>query len=73
MQATADEDHPELVLFTTAATDRETVNRVIREAGLSGLHHIHRVIPVDAIPLLGTGKTDYRELARRLAPRESRN
>ena len=71
VQATADEDHPELVLFTTAATDREKVNRVIREAGMSGLHNIHRVIPVDAIPLLGTGKTDYRELARRLAAESS--
>jgi long-chain-fatty-acid--[acyl-carrier-protein] ligase len=71
VQATADEDHPELVLFTTVATGREAVNRVIREAGLSGLHNIHRVIRVDAIPLLGTGKTDYRELARRLAAESS--
>jgi len=71
VQATANEDHPELVLFTTLATDREAVNRVIREAGLSGLHNIHRVIPVDAIPLLGTGKADYRELARRLAAESS--
>jgi long-chain-fatty-acid--[acyl-carrier-protein] ligase len=44
---------------------------VIREAGLSGLHNIRRLIPVDEIPLLGTGKTDYRELARRLAAESS--
>jgi long-chain-fatty-acid--[acyl-carrier-protein] ligase len=55
VQATADEEHPELVLFTTLATDRETVNRAIREAGLSGLHNIRRVIRVDDLPLLGTG------------------
>jgi long-chain-fatty-acid--[acyl-carrier-protein] ligase len=71
VQATADEEHPELVLFTTLATDRETVNRAIREAGLSGLHNIRRVIRVDDLPLLGTGKTDYRALARRLAAESS--
>jgi 1-acyl-sn-glycerol-3-phosphate acyltransferase/acyl carrier protein len=60
-----------LVLFTTVATDREIVNRVICKAGLSGLHNMRRVIPVDKIPLLGTGKTDYRELARRLAAESS--
>ena len=67
VQATADEDHPELVLFATFDTDRETVNRAIREAGLSGLHNIRRVERIEEIPLLGTGKTDYRALARILA------
>jgi long-chain-fatty-acid--[acyl-carrier-protein] ligase len=71
VQATADEEHPELVLFTTVAADREIVNRVICKAGLSGLHNIRRVIPMDKIPILGTGKTDYRELARRLAAESS--
>lgn len=65
--ATPDEQRPELVLFTTLALDRATVNRQLREAGLTPLYNIARVERLDALPLLGTGKTDYRALARRLA------
>ena len=64
VEATPSEDHPELVLFTTIETNRETVNKHIRQAGLSPLHNIRRVIRIDEIPLLGTGKTDYRALKR---------
>jgi long-chain-fatty-acid--[acyl-carrier-protein] ligase len=38
------------------------VNRQLREAGLSPLHNISRVIQLESIPVLGTGKTDYRTL-----------
>jgi long-chain-fatty-acid--[acyl-carrier-protein] ligase len=58
---------PELVLFTIRDIDRETVNRYIRESGLSGLHNIRTVIKLDAIPVLGTGKTDYRALKQMVA------
>ena len=58
----AESDNPELVLFTTLDIDRETASRKIREAGLSGLHNIRRVIKLDEMPLLGTGKTNYRAL-----------
>jgi len=64
--ATPDEDAPEIVLFTAIDVDRESANRVIRAAGLSGLHNIRRVEPIDELPLLGTGKTDYRSLVQRL-------
>jgi non-ribosomal peptide synthetase component E (peptide arylation enzyme) len=57
----------ELVLFTIRDIDRETVNRYIRESGLSGLHNIRTVIQLEAIPILGTGKTDYRALKAMLA------
>ncbi len=57
--ATADEEHPELVLLTTLDTDRQEANQAIREAGLSPLHNIRLVKKIDQIPLLGTGKTDY--------------
>ena len=66
--ATPREDHPEIVLFTTRPLERRTVNDRIREAGLSPLHHVRRVLRVVEIPLLGTGKTDYRALRRRLGP-----
>ena len=60
--ATENVERPELILFAAQPWDRETVNTCIRNAGLSGLHHIRRVIPLDPIPTLGTGKTDYRSL-----------
>jgi len=44
-----------------------TAHAHIRAAGLSGLHNIRRVIRVDELPLLSTGKTDYRALTDRLA------
>ncbi len=57
---------PELILFTTLNIDLETVNSKIRTAGLSGLHTIRKVIKLDEIPLLGTGKTNYRALRQML-------
>ncbi len=60
--ATAATDRPELLLYTTRAVEREEVNLRIGAAGLSPLHYIRRVIQVDSIPVLGTGKTDYRTL-----------
>ncbi|MFH1371250.1 MAG: AMP-binding protein [Planctomycetota bacterium] len=66
VEATGDEQ-PELVLFTSRDIDREDANKKIRAAGLSGLHSIRRVIKLDEIPLLGTGKTNYRALKQLLA------
>lgn len=62
VEATPAEANPEIILFTTRELDRDAVNRRLREAGLSPLHNIRRVVRLDAIPLLGTGKTDYRAL-----------
>jgi acyl-CoA synthetase (AMP-forming)/AMP-acid ligase II/1-acyl-sn-glycerol-3-phosphate acyltransferase/acyl carrier protein len=62
VEATPSEDHPEIVLFTTRDIERSDANRLIREAQLSGLHNISQVARVEAIPVLGTGKTDYRAL-----------
>jgi long-chain-fatty-acid--[acyl-carrier-protein] ligase len=61
-----DVENPEIVLFTSLDIDRENANIQIRKAGLSGLHSIRRVIKLDQIPLLGTGKTDYRTLKQLL-------
>ncbi|MCI5147918.1 MAG: hypothetical protein D3916_00655 [Candidatus Electrothrix sp. MAN1_4] len=62
VSATADEQHPELVLLTVLETDRQEANQAIRDAGLSPLHNIRLVRQVNQIPLLGTGKTDYTTL-----------
>ncbi len=55
-------ESPEIVLFAVKPTMREEVNRIVREAGLSALYNVRQVIQVDSIPVLGTGKTDYRGL-----------
>jgi long-chain-fatty-acid--[acyl-carrier-protein] ligase len=66
VESTPHELNPELVLFTIREVDRGEVNRRIREAGLSPLHNIRIVRKVDAIPVLGTGKTDNRRLKESL-------
>ena len=55
------------MLFCVRPIEREEANRQLREAGLSPLHNIRRVMALDAVPLLGTGKVDYRALRARLA------
>jgi long-chain-fatty-acid--[acyl-carrier-protein] ligase len=62
VEAAPGAEPPEVVLFTTRAVDREAANRMLREAGLSPLHNIRRVVRLERIPTLGTGKTDYRSL-----------
>lgn len=64
--AAEDIENPELVLFTSHDINRESANRKIREAGLSGLHNIRRVIKLEEIPVLGTGKTNYLALKEKI-------
>jgi long-chain-fatty-acid--[acyl-carrier-protein] ligase len=52
----------ELTLFTTRGLTRDMANQAIREAGLSPIHNIRAVMDLEKIPVLGTGKTDYRSL-----------
>ncbi len=70
--ADGDEQRPELVLFASIDVDRKDANATLRTAGLSPLHNIRRVIRIDELPVLGTGKTDYRSLNRRLAEEADR-
>jgi acyl-CoA synthetase (AMP-forming)/AMP-acid ligase II/1-acyl-sn-glycerol-3-phosphate acyltransferase/acyl carrier protein len=66
VEATPEDEHPEIVLFTTIEVDREAANRSIRNNGLSALHNIRRLENIESIPVLGTGKTDYKQLKERL-------
>jgi len=59
-------ERPELVMFTTLDLDRQQANDALRQAGLSALHNLRRVRRLEALPVLGTGKTDYRTLQARL-------
>ncbi len=65
--AATGDDHPELVLLTVLDLDRQQINQALRRGGLSPLHNIRRVQRVAEIPLLGTGKTDYRSVQQMLA------
>ena len=55
-------ERPEVVLYTARPAERDRVNGWLREAGLSPLHNVRQIVHVDTIPVLGTGKTDYRTL-----------
>ena len=62
VESLGDELHPEITLFTTMPLQREEVNQVIRSASMAPINTIRNIISVDAIPVLGTGKVDYRTL-----------
>ncbi len=53
---------PQITLFTTIGISREEANQALRRAGLSGLYNVRQVINLPLLPVLGTGKTDYRSL-----------
>lgn len=53
---------PEIVLVTTKDIGIDVVNKIIKDTGLGPLSKIRDIKKVDEIPLLGSGKTDYRTL-----------
>jgi acyl-[acyl-carrier-protein]-phospholipid O-acyltransferase/long-chain-fatty-acid--[acyl-carrier-protein] ligase len=54
-----------LVLFTTdAGVDRAALQKAAQQLGLPELAVPRKIVRVDALPLLGTGKTDYVSLKR---------
>ncbi len=55
------------MLFTTFDVELDEINRAIRTGGLSSLHWISKVVRIDELPLLGTGKIDYKALQREVA------
>ena len=67
VEAMPEESGSAIVLLTPLALTLAEVNTALRGAGLSSLYAVRRIVHVDAIPLLGTGKTDYRALKDSLA------
>ena len=57
-----DETRPKLVLFTTTQLTKNEANTILKEAGFSNIVKISEVKNMDVIPLMGTGKIDYRYL-----------
>ncbi len=66
IEANEEKDRPVLILFTTKKIDRQTANSYIRKEGLSGLHNIQKVVQIKEMPVLSTGKVNYRELKKLL-------
>ncbi|MGM0609131.1 MAG: AMP-binding protein [Candidatus Muiribacteriota bacterium] len=62
VEAFGGDESPEIVLFSTENITREEANEILNQKGFSGLCNIRKVKKVDEIPVLGTGKTDYRSL-----------
>ena len=60
--STGDDTRTEIILFTSFTTTRREVNTILKLKGLSPLHNINQIHRIDEIPLLGTGKTDYKLL-----------
>jgi acyl-CoA synthetase (AMP-forming)/AMP-acid ligase II/1-acyl-sn-glycerol-3-phosphate acyltransferase len=58
------DEKTQLLLFTTFSVEKSRVNELLREAGLSNLLRISAVKEVPHIPLLGTGKINYRGLMK---------
>lgn len=59
-------DPPQIVLFSTIAVDLSEANAYLKKSGFSNLVKLHQLIEVEAIPLLGTGKTDYKILKSKI-------
>jgi long-chain-fatty-acid--[acyl-carrier-protein] ligase len=51
-----------IVLFTTEALSLREANALLREEGFRGVMRLDEVRRVKRIPVLGTGKTDYKVL-----------
>ncbi|RMF41118.1 MAG: hypothetical protein D6753_10215 [Planctomycetota bacterium] len=58
-----------IVLFTTTDLTLRQANQLLIQAGLQGVLRLDEVRRIPSIPVLGTGKTDYKSL-RDLIPRD---
>jgi acyl carrier protein len=57
-----DDKKTEIYLFTMIETNKEEINHFLRETGFSNLTKISAVFILNEIPILGTGKINYRLL-----------
>ncbi len=53
---------PIVTLFTVKEIDLSEVNKYLRNSGVASIAKIHDIKIIDEIPLLGSGKTNYRAL-----------
>ena len=58
----SEDKRPELFLLSSVKIDLEEANEVLKEAGFSNLSKLKKLIELEEMPLLGTGKTDYQTI-----------
>ena len=56
----------QIVLFTTLTINLDEINNYLLKNGVAPIARIKRIIELDEIPVLGTGKTDYKVLRKML-------
>jgi acyl-CoA synthetase (AMP-forming)/AMP-acid ligase II/1-acyl-sn-glycerol-3-phosphate acyltransferase len=57
-------DGRHIVLFTTQDLSLREASQILLEAGLRGVMRLDEVRKMEKLPILGTGKTDYKELRK---------
>ncbi len=62
-----EEGKPKLILFIIGDATRDEVNELLQTSGFSRLVKVADVRKIEEIPLMGTGKTDYRKLQAMVA------
>ncbi|HSO86334.1 MAG TPA: AMP-binding protein [Draconibacterium sp.] len=55
---------PQIVLFTTLHVNIDEINNYLLTHGVAPIAKIKRIIQLEQIPVLGTGKTDYKVLRK---------
>jgi long-chain-fatty-acid--[acyl-carrier-protein] ligase len=71
VEGTDDHGRRWIVLFCNKEIKLEDANRVLMEDGYRGVYRLDQVVVLPQIPVLGSGKTDYKQLraqAIKLAP-----
>lgn len=59
-------EKPRVVLFTTFPLEKNVANEELKNSGMSNLIRIAKVQKLPYLPLLGSGKIDYQELAKKM-------
>ncbi|HEV7735898.1 MAG TPA: hypothetical protein VGO47_00780, partial [Chlamydiales bacterium] len=62
-----DPGKPRLVVFLIGDETQEEINDLLKSTGFSRLVKVSEVRKIEEIPLMGTGKTDYRRLQGMIA------
>lgn len=72
VEAYGPDSAPVVALVSTLPLDREEVNDFLRREGFAAIYSIREIRHWESIPLLGSGKTDYRAIKSRLEAEATR-
>ena len=66
LEALEHEGQVKIVAFSLQEISLDEMNAYLRERGVSNIAKISEVQVIASIPVLGTGKTDYKELKKNI-------